>query len=154
MSLDHNELIHRCQTTAWCGIFVKWVQIIARHPCSANIQLCTGRIGQPGFLISLAKTGQPWLLVRSAETTMDSWAPCLKTIFPWYGDSHVTDKTVARPSYLQHEDPYTGKTISLYWDGPWSGQQKSSSKHCSNISNKPDILRLILTLQKHPTGHR
>ena len=34
-----------------------------------------------------------------------------------YGDSHVKDKTVARPSYFQHGDPYTGKT-SLYWDGP------------------------------------
>ena len=42
----------------------------------------------------------------------------IKTIFPRYGDSHVKDKTVARPSYLQHGDPYTGKTASLYWDGP------------------------------------
>ena len=24
----------------------------------------------------------------------------IKTVFPWYGDSHVKDKTVARPSYL------------------------------------------------------
>ena len=23
-----------------------------------------------------------------------------------------------RPSYRKHEDPYTGKTIYLYWDGP------------------------------------
>ena len=35
-----------------------------------------------------------------------------------YGDFHVKDKTVARPSYLQHVDPYTGKLASLYWDGP------------------------------------
>ena len=34
------------------------------------------------------------------------------------GDSHVKDKTVVRPSYLQHVDPYTGKTTSKYWDGP------------------------------------
>ena len=47
--------------------------------------------------------------------------PCLniKTVFPRYGDSHVKDKTVDRPSYLWHGDPYTGKTTSLYWDGPW-----------------------------------
>ena len=32
-----------------------------------------------------------------------------------YGDSHVKDKTVARPSYLWHGDPYTGKMTSLYW---------------------------------------
>ena len=37
----------------------------------------------------------------------------IKTVFPRYGDSHVKDKTVARPSYLQHGDPYTGKTTSL-----------------------------------------
>ena len=35
-----------------------------------------------------------------------------------YGDSHVKDQTVASLSYLQHRDPYTGKTTSLYWDGP------------------------------------
>ena len=45
--------------------------------------------------------------------------PCLsiKTVFPRYGDSHVKDKTVARPSYLNMRIP-TGKTTSLYWDGP------------------------------------
>ena len=41
-----------------------------------------------------------------------------KTVFPRYGDSHVKDKKVARPSYLWHGDPYTGKTTSLYWDSP------------------------------------
>ena len=34
-------------------------------------------------------------------------------------DSHVKDKTVARPSHHQHGNPYTGKTTSLYWDSPW-----------------------------------
>ena len=42
----------------------------------------------------------------------------IKTIFPRYGDSHVKDKTVVRPSFLKHGDPYTGKTTSLYLDGP------------------------------------
>ena len=31
-------------------------------------------------------------------------------------DCLVKDKTVARPSYLKHGDPHTGKTTSLYWD--------------------------------------
>ena len=44
----------------------------------------------------------------------------IKTAFPRYGDSNVKDKTVARPSYLKHGDPYTGKMTSLYWDGPQS----------------------------------
>ena len=42
----------------------------------------------------------------------------MKTVFPRYGDSHVKDKTVVRPSYLLHGDTFTGKTTSLYWDGP------------------------------------
>ena len=54
---------------------------------------------------------------------------CLKLIMTWalsqykdrlsqVWDSHVKDKTVARPSYLLHGDPYTDKTTSLYWDDP------------------------------------
>ena len=35
-----------------------------------------------------------------------------------YVDSHVQDKTIARPSYLFYGDPYTGKTVSIYWNGP------------------------------------
>ena len=35
-----------------------------------------------------------------------------------YVDSRVKDKTVTNPSYLEHGYPYTGKTTSLYWDGP------------------------------------
>ena len=31
-------------------------------------------------------------------------------------DCHDNDKTVVRPSYLYHGDPYTGKTASLYWN--------------------------------------
>ena len=34
-----------------------------------------------------------------------------------YGDYHIKDKTAVRPSYLQHEDPYSGKA-SLYWNDP------------------------------------
>ena len=34
--------------------------------------------------------------------SLESLGPCIniKTVFPRYGDSHVKDKTVARPSYL------------------------------------------------------
>ena len=33
-------------------------------------------------------------------------------------DFHDKDKTVVRPSYLYNGNTYTGKTTSLYWDGP------------------------------------
>ena len=39
----------------------------------------------------------------------------IKTVFPRYGDSHVKDKTVERPSY---GDPYAGKTTPSYSDSP------------------------------------
>ena len=39
----------------------------------------------------------------------------MKTIFSRYGDFHVKDKTVARPSYFWHGIPIL--TTSLYWDG-------------------------------------
>ena len=42
----------------------------------------------------------------------------INTVFPRYGDPHVKDETVSRPSYLQHGDPHTGKTTSLYWESP------------------------------------
>ena len=56
--------------------------------------------------------------------------PCLniKTVFPRYGDYHVKDKTVVRPCNLKHWDPYTGKTTSLYWDGPWSLENMDLAK--------------------------
>ena len=50
----------------------------------------------------------------------------IKTVFPRYGESHVKDKTVARLSYLKHRDPYTGKTTSLYWDGPQGSRARFS----------------------------
>ena len=61
-------------------------------------------------------------------------APCrepgprlnIKTIFPRYGDFHIKDKTVVRPSYIQHGDPYTGKATSLYWDA----RRSTGTGHC------------------------
>ena len=40
---------------------------------------------------------------------------CLSQV---YGGSRAKDKTVARPSCLEHGDPYTGTTTSLYWYSP------------------------------------
>ena len=42
----------------------------------------------------------------------------IKAVFPRYWDSHVKDKLIARPCYLKHGYPFTGKTTSLYWDIP------------------------------------
>ena len=53
----------------------------------------------------------------------------IKTVFPRHGDSHVKDRTVTRPSYLWHGDPYTDKT-SLYWDSPLVILSKWCHKDC------------------------
>ena len=34
-----------------------------------------------------------------------------------YGDSHDKDKTLMRPPYIYHGDPYAGKTTSVFQDG-------------------------------------
>ena len=45
------------------------------------------------------------------------WAPSqYKDCLSRYGYSQIKDKTVSWPSYIQHGNPYTGKTTSLYWD--------------------------------------
>ena len=51
----------------------------------------------------------------------------IKAVFPGCGDSHVKDKTVARPSYLWNGDPYTGKTTSYIETDPW----------CFVVRNRP-----------------
>ena len=56
--------------------------------------------------------------VRQPLRGLLTWAPSqYKGRLSVYGDSHVKDKTVARPSYFYHGDPYTGKAASSYWDG-------------------------------------
>ena len=42
----------------------------------------------------------------------------IKTVLPRYGDAHVKNKTVVRPSYFfDMRGSYTGVTTSLYWNG-------------------------------------
>ena len=54
-----------------------------------------------------------------------------KTVFPRYGDSHVTDKTVSWQSYLQHVDPYTDKTTVTWseWYDEVRYQRSSRNRH-------------------------
>ena len=61
-----------------------------------------------------------WIPIQLLQDLIDIdgnnfWAP------PQVRDSHVKDKTVVRPSYLWHGDPYTGKETTLYGDGPLVG---------------------------------
>ena len=50
-----------------------------------------------------------WKSLYWDETQVFHWKTwahlSIKTVFPRYGDSHVKDKTVPRPSYLQHGIP-------------------------------------------------
>ena len=50
-----------------------------------------------------------------------NWAPSqYEDDLPRHENFYHEDKTVTRPSYLYNGNPYTGKTTSLYWNGPWS----------------------------------
>ena len=79
----------------------------------------------------------------------ESWAPFQ---YKGYGDSHVW------PSYLEHGDPYAGKTTSLYWDGPLIHVMKHHYHHyhyfCQYHINTGHQLRYCflaaLWLKKYP----
>ena len=65
--------------------------------------------------------GEQWV---NSSGRSDAWAPSrYKDRLSQVWNSHVKDKTVMRPSYLLHGDPYTGKSTSLYWDGPQIAQR-------------------------------
>ena len=59
-----------------------------------------------------------------------------------YAYSHLKGKTLWRPSYLWHEDHYTGKTTSLYCDGPqitcYGDMENHVSKSC--IKGRDNLL--------------
>ena len=40
-----------------------------------------------------------------------------KTPSNQYRDSHYNDETAVKPSYIYNGNPYTGKRVSLYWNG-------------------------------------
>ena len=54
---------------------------------------------------------------RLSSQTIRATFQCEKRLFR-YGNFHDKDKTVMRLVYLYNGNPYTGKTTSLYWDGP------------------------------------
>ena len=53
---------------------------------------------------------------RKVSMVPSQYKDCLSQV--WGFPCDVKDKTIARLSYLSHGEPYTGKTTSLYWDGP------------------------------------
>ena len=65
----------------------------------------------------------------------------IKIFFPRYGDFHVIDKTVERPSYLWHGDPYIG---ILYWDGP-QFFPKSINTHLCMSDTKQELAYIFLS---------
>ena len=78
-----------------------------RLPCIVNTMAADDLVMQ----VTRALTA----MVCLEYSGLGTWAHLnIKTVFSWCGDSHVKDKTVVRPSYLSHGDPYTGKATSLY----------------------------------------
>ena len=63
-----------------------------------------------------------YVILRPVALTWPEPRLNIKTVFPGYGDSHVKDKTVGDRLIFNMGDPYTGKTTSLYWDGPKKAQ--------------------------------
>ena len=102
------------KTTLRGGLFLKGFHCIVCHEC-------------------------PCFLSRASGPRLN-----IKTVFPSYGDSHVKDKTVAKPSYLSHGDPYTGNMTSLYWDGPQVVLEAVDPFSCFRLDNKLCVPRSSL----------
>ena len=83
--------------------------------------------------------------VREAVTLLPGSCLNIKTVFPRHGDSHVKDKAVVRPSYLEHGDPYTDKMTSLYWARPqvvwlwWMLQGHCCQDTCQILNNQTNL---------------
>ena len=106
-----------CKYNAWEKLYTSLKQKdVNGKPCvKGMISYCPIAISMNNaYILDVYKISLKWYLYFSVSGPRLN----IKTVFPRYGDSHVKDKTVARPSYLSHGDPYIGKTISLYWDGP------------------------------------
>ena len=72
-------------------------------------------------------------------------------------DSHNKDKTIPTPSYLYHEKPNAGKTISFYWNRPkvatWRrGQEMQIFVTC--FCNDPDKNCCIYIRFTDEIGHK
>ena len=66
-------------------------------------------------------------IVDNSGYYAESWAPSqYKTAFSRYGDSHVKDKTVARPSDLKHGDPILVRRHLYIETAPWSRYNRTA----------------------------
>ena len=65
-----------------------------------------------------------------------------------YRDPHVKDKTVSRPSYLQHGDSHTWKRRSLYLDGAQNSVANTMEfyHYCSSPSFRWSLCTCIMYL--------
>ena len=68
--------------------------------------------------------------------------PRYKNRLSIYRDSHYKDKTLVRPAYLYDGNSCTGKTPSVYWDGPF----------ISNTISFPDLMEHAVTIRKNETA--
>ena len=73
----------------------------------------------PGMWISIIKIR--WFndsLIFIMEIPILGNRANIKALFSRYGDFHYKEKRDLRPSYLYNRYSWTGKTTSLYWNGP------------------------------------
>ena len=94
-------------------IYLYWIRARVWGTCDGNMStVCLDNARPPEYPTRIG----------NGASCCSSYTPGprlnINTVFPRYGDYHVKDKTVVRPSYLQYGDSYTGKATSLYCDGP------------------------------------
>ena len=90
------------------------------NPIICVTELCWLVSKQWPFTVSVTCPGETPLVNIAQEVICqgkgDYWAPLQhKEHISRYGDSNDKDKTVVRPSYFYHGNPYAGVTLSLCW---------------------------------------
>ena len=123
-----------------------WIGAIDWLICN-SLRQCTSSLHKQGWA-----TTHTWPQISSQHTkTHTTWGSPghrlnIKSLSR-YRDFNYVDKMVVRPSSLYNVNPYTGKTTSLYWEGPqgscsWSGNM-SHHQISVNLEMTRDVSRMI-----------
>ena len=112
-------LRHSLQTSGWCRLHAPLTTInsfnLAQGKTRRYLNLTPWMLRPiySGRMLSL----MPWRYWRGMFLSPGPWFNIKMSSYQ-YRKPHCGDKTVVRSSYFQNGISYTGKTTSLYWDGP------------------------------------
>ena len=120
-------------TNSWSCLFVfiafllleRCKEVLPNRACQDTVFCVSGQYGMISFLRNTNSRQGLWCSFSSKRFTLRWYTVCnilgpsqYKEGLSRYGYFHYKDKMVMKPSYLDNGNSCTGKTWSLYWDGP------------------------------------